>query len=107
VLWALKTRLVLPIDHVQGARRDPHLPAEGPWLGAGRSDSLLGYAVAAGPMLVQGRREFWAVHHPERAVTIDLVDERYRRLVVEVADPAAVIEAVNAAVQVRRFEAAA
>jgi hypothetical protein len=107
VLWAFKARLVLPLDHVKGARRDPHLPAEGPWLGAGRADSLLGYAVAAGPMLVHGRREFWDVHDPERAVTIDLVDEPYQRLVVEVADPAAVIAAVNAAVQARRLAAAA
>ena len=58
-------------------------------------------------MLVHGRREFWDVHDPERAVTIDLVDEPYQRLVVEVADPAAVIAAVNAAVQARRLAAAA
>ena len=101
VLWSFKTRIVLPLEHVVGARRDPHLRTEGPWLGAGRTNSLLGYAVAAGPMLVHGRHEFWDVHDPERAVTIDLVGEPYQRLVVEVGDPAAVIDAVNAAVRGR------
>ena len=101
VLWALKSRLVLPLEHVVGARRDRHLRAEGPWLGAGRTDALLDYAVAAGPMTVHGRREFWDVHDPDRAVTIDLVGERYQRLVVEVRDPAAVMDAVNAAVRAK------
>jgi hypothetical protein len=71
----------------------------GPRLGAGRTGALLDYAVAAGPMLVHGRREFWNVHHPEHAVTIDLVDEPFARLVIEVEDPPAVIEAVNDAVR--------
>ena len=107
VLWAFKARLVLPLEHVAGARLDPHVRSEGPWLGAGRTDSLLDYAVAAGPMLVHGRREFWDVHDPERAVTIELVDEPYQRLVVEVADPAAVVDAVNAAARAARPAAAA
>ena len=101
VLWAFKTRIVLPLEHVVGARRDSHLRAEGPWLGAGRTNSLLGYAVAAGPMLVHGRREFWDVHDPEHAVTIDLVGEPYQRLVVDVRDPAAVVDAVNGAARGR------
>ena len=101
VLWTFKSRLVLPLEHVVGARRDLHLRAEGPWLGAGRTDTLLDYAVAAGPMVVHGRREFWDVRDPERAVTIDLVGEPYQRLVVEVRDPAAVMDAVNAAVRAR------
>jgi hypothetical protein len=101
ILWTFKSRIVLPLEHVAGARRDPHLRAEGPWLGAGRTNALLGYTVAAGPMLVHGRREFWDVHDPERAVTIDLVGEPYQRLVVEVRDPAAVMDAVNTAVRAR------
>ena len=98
---------MLPLEHVASARLDPHVRSEGPWLGAGRTDSLLDYAVAAGPMLVHGRREFWDVHDPERAVTIELVDEPYQRLVVEVADPAAVVDAVNAAARAARPAAAA
>ena len=52
-------------------------------------------------MTVHGRREFWDVRDPDRAVTIDLVGERYQRLVVEVRDPAAVMDAVNAAVRAK------
>lgn len=98
VIWTTRRRLVVPLAHVAGARRDPHVDRHGPWLGAGRTDALLGYAVAAGSMVVHGRHEFWDVHHPENAVAIDLVDEAYERLVIEVDDPEAAAADVNAAV---------
>jgi hypothetical protein len=95
VLWAVRRRISVPLDHVTEARVDSHVASHGPWLGAGRTDALLDYAVAAGPMLVHGRHEFWDVHHPERAVSIDLVDEPFERLVLEVADPEGVVSAIN------------
>ena len=98
VLWAVRRRISVPLEHVSGARVDSHVSSHGPWLGAGRTDALLDYAIAAGPMLVHGRHEFWDVHHPDRAISIDLVDEPFERLVLEVADPEAVVTAINAAV---------
>jgi hypothetical protein len=107
VLWTFRSRLVVPLAHVRGARIDPHLESEGPWLGAGRTDALLDYAVAAGPMIVHGRHEFWDVHHPDRAVAIDLEHEPFTRLVLEVEDREAVITTVNAAVEAARAAAGA
>jgi hypothetical protein len=75
VVRATRRRMVVPLGHVKGARRDLNASRHGPWLGAGRTHALLDYAVAAGPMLVYSRREFWAVHDPQRAVAIDLVGE--------------------------------
>ena len=99
VVWAARWRIVVPLGHVRGARHDAHAASHGPWLGAGRTDALLDYAVAAGPMLVHGRHEFWDVHDPRQAVAIDLAGEQYDRLVIEVDDPVATVEAVNAAVE--------
>ncbi len=98
VVWATRRRIVVPIGHIRGAHHDAHAARHGPWLGAGRTNALLGYAVAAGPMRVHGRREFWDVRDPGRAVAIDLADEQYDRLVIEVEDPVATVDAVNAAV---------
>jgi len=92
-LWAFTRRLTIPLAHVVGAHVDPEIRYDGPWLGAGRTDATLGWAVAAGPMAVRARRgghlhrEFWDVHRPENAVVVDLVDEPYTRLVLEVPDP--------------------
>jgi hypothetical protein len=107
VVWTFRRRIAVPLAHVTGARVDAHVASHGPWLGAGRTDALLDYAVAAGPMVVHGRHEFWDVHDPERCVAIDLEDEPFERLVIEVDEPAAVVDAVNVAVQALRTEVAA
>jgi hypothetical protein len=88
----------VPLEHVRGARIDPDVVRHGPWLGAGSTDALLDYAVAAGPMLVRGRHEFWDVHFPERTIVVDLADEQYARLVIDVDDPEATAAEINAAV---------
>jgi hypothetical protein len=106
VLWAARRHIVVPLEHVRDAHIDPDLAERGPWLGAGRTGALLDYAVAAGPMLVGGHHEFWDVHDPDRAVSIDLTGERYDRLVLEVDRPAEAVERINAAAARSRQHAA-
>ena len=53
--------------------------------------------IAAGQVRQDGQWAFWDVHDPERAVIIDLADERYARLVVEVDDPRATAASINQA----------
>jgi hypothetical protein len=43
---------------------------------------------------------FWDVHDLERALIIDLADERYDRLVIEVDDPRATAAGINQALTV-------
>ncbi len=40
---------------------------------------------------------FWDVHNPENTIVIELKDERYNELIIEVADPGAALELVKAA----------
>ncbi|HTX68987.1 MAG TPA: hypothetical protein VMH50_07540 [Thermoleophilia bacterium] len=97
-LWCAARRIVVPLPNVRGAHLDPDIENEAPWIAAGRTDQLLDYAVAAGPMLVLGERDFWDVRRPEHAIVIDLDDQPCSRLVIEVDDPKAAIDAVNAAI---------
>ena len=101
VVWTTRRRITVPLEHVRGARIDPAVVRQGPWLGAGFTDALLGYTVAAGPMVLHGRHEFWDVHFPERTVVVDLADEQYERLVIDVDDPEATAAAINAAAGAR------
>jgi len=43
--------------------------------------------ITAGTFYQDGKRVFWDVHNPEKTIIIDLHDERYNELVVEVDDP--------------------
>ena len=51
-----------------------------------------------GTFYQDGKRVFWDVQNPENTVVIELKDERYNELIVEVADPQAAVELVKAAV---------
>ncbi len=51
--------------------------------------------LTAGTFYQDGKRVFWDVHHPEKVVVIDLKDERYQQLIVEVADPEVSVEMVR------------
>jgi len=51
--------------------------------------------ITAGTFYQDGKRVFWDVHHPEKTINIDLHDERYNELVVEVADPDAAVKLIQ------------
>jgi hypothetical protein len=41
------------------------------------------------------KRVSWDMHHPEKTIVIDLRDERYNRLVVEVPDPEGAVKLIQ------------
>ena len=51
--------------------------------------------ITAGTFYQDGKRVFWDVHDPEKAVVIDLHDERYNELVVQVADPESAVRLIQ------------
>jgi hypothetical protein len=53
--------------------------------------------ITAGTFYQDGKRVFWDVHRPEKTIVIDLRDERYGELVVEVDDPDAAVKLVQSA----------
>lgn len=53
--------------------------------------------ITAGTFYEDDKRVFWDVHHPEKTIVIDLHDERYSELIVEVADPDAAVKLIQSA----------
>jgi hypothetical protein len=54
--------------------------------------------ITAGTFYQHGKRVFWDVHNPENTVVIELRDNRYNELIIEVADPQAAVEFVKSVV---------
>ena len=92
-LWALKSRLEVPLRHVSGARAADGERARGLRL----PGTYIPGVITAGTFRSRGENVFWAVHRPQEAIAIDLHDEFYSRLVIQVDDPAAAIAAIQAA----------
>jgi hypothetical protein len=95
-LWALKSRLTIPLHHVRAVRADPEV-ARGWWHGIRAPGTHLPGVITAGTFYQDGKRVFWDVHQPENTIVLDLEDERYDQLVVEVHDPAGVVGRIKAA----------
>jgi hypothetical protein len=94
-LWAFKSSLEIPLQHVAGIRADPSI-AHGWWHGFRVPGTNIPGALTAGTFYQDGQRVFWDVHNPDNTVVIDLHDERYNELVVEVADPDGAVELLRA-----------
>jgi hypothetical protein len=95
-LWALKSRLEIPLAHVVGAEVDPEVARE--WhKGIRTPGTHVPGVITAGTFYQEGERVFWDVHDPESTVVIHLEDERYARLVIEVDDPPSTAAAIQRA----------
>jgi hypothetical protein len=93
-LWAFKSSLEIPLVHIAGVRADPEV-ARGWYHGIRMPGTSLPGVITAGTFYQDGKRVFWDVHHPERTIVIDLHDERFSELVVEVADPQAAVKLIQ------------
>jgi hypothetical protein len=93
-LWAFKGSLEIPLAHVAEIRADPAI-AQGWYHGIRMPGTNIPGVLTAGTFHHDGKRVFWDVHHPDDTVVIELRDERYNQLIVEVADPAAAVALVK------------
>jgi hypothetical protein len=94
-LWALKSRLEIPLAHIRGVRADPQV-AHGWWHGIKAPGTNLPGVLTAGTFYQHGKRVFWDVHDPEKTIVIELKDERYDELIIEVADASSAVSLVQA-----------
>ena len=95
-LWALRSRLEIPVEHIHGVRIDPE-PAKGWWHGLKLPGTQIPGLLTAGTFYQDGDWVFYDVHEPERTIVLDLDHEHYKRLVIEVADPATAVAQLKAA----------
>ncbi|MFF5213104.1 hypothetical protein [Streptosporangium sp. NPDC000396] len=94
-LWALKSRLEIPLAHVR------HAATGGPEsLGGVRGPGTrIPGVISAGTFHADGRKVFWDVRDPAKAIVIDLAGDDFDQLVVEVDDSQATAASIQAALR--------
>jgi hypothetical protein len=92
-LWALKSRLAIPLSNIRGATADPGMVNSPKGIRA--PGAHIPGVITAGTFHIDDERVFWDVHDPAKAVVIELADERYARLVIQVDDPRATVDLVE------------
>ncbi len=93
-LWAFKSSLEIPLVHIASVRADPEA-ARGWYHGIRMPGTSVPGVITAGTFYQDGKRVFWDVHNPEKTIVIDLNDERYNELVIEVDDPDAAVKLIQ------------
>ena len=97
-LWALKSRLSVPLEHITSVRADPTVSLG--WGGEIRwPGTLIPGLIKAGTFYERGRRTFWDVAHREGVIVVELTNDRYDALIVEVTDPAAAVVRIKQALR--------
>ena len=91
-LWSFKSRLEFPLGHVVKVRRWERELDRFKWLTLRAPGTSLPGVITAGTYHRKGEHMFYAVHKFARALVIELKDEWYSRVVVEVEDPDAVLK---------------
>lgn len=97
-LWSLRSRLEIPLAHINGAHVDPD-PAMGWFQGIKLGGAGLPNIFRAGTFYQDGGLVFWDVRHPEKTIVVELDHERYHKLVIEVEDPETAVKLINNAVK--------
>jgi hypothetical protein len=99
-LWAMRSRIDIPLAAVVGVRADPEV-ARGLWKGVSAPGTHIPGFIIAGTFYQDDKRIFWDVHDPDKTVVIELRGQRYDQIIVEVGDPAAAVAQIESAVAAR------
>ncbi|WP_318306590.1 hypothetical protein [Amycolatopsis solani] len=96
-LWAFKSSVTIPLANVRGATADPGIAADPKGIRA--PGAHVPGVITAGTFHQDGEKIFWDVRDASKAVVIELADERYSRMVVQVDDPRATVALVENALR--------
>ena len=99
-MWALRSRLEIPLSHIKGARGDDEA-AKGWWHGVRLGGSDLPGVITAGTFYRKGRLVFYDVHKPENTIVVDLDHEHYDQLILQVREPGEAVRTITDAISNR------
>lgn len=95
-LWSFRSQIEIPLAHITGV--EANAEQVGRWW---HGFKLLGTDVpgmfAAGTFYYHGELVFWDVFDPEQTVIVSLSHERYKKLIIEVADVPGTVALLRAA----------
>src|SRR4051794_15716597 len=94
-LWSFRSRIEVPLAHVTGVDADPGQVGRW-WHGIKVIGTEVPGLFAAGTFYFHGELVFWDVRDLTHTVIVSLEHERYKKLIIEVQDPAEAVARLRA-----------
>lgn len=97
-LLALKNKMSIPIRNVKSAYQNEKYLSN--WTGSKVVGTHIQGGLRAGTFQRNSMQYFWAAKNLKNTVIIDLADESFEQLILEVEDPNACIDLIDAAIEI-------
>ena len=92
-LWSFRSQLEVPSENVLKAYQDPAKLNK--WKGLRFPGTYAPYLITAGTYYLDGSKNFWDVVNEKNCIIVDLKDEEFNSLIIEVEDPQAAIRLLS------------
>lgn len=93
-VWTLKSDLEIPLSHIKECRiNNNELSRPAGWRAPG---TYIPGLITAGTYRAHEDRVFWDVVSKDKSIIIDLKDDYYKQIVIEVDSPESVVQMINA-----------
>jgi hypothetical protein len=93
-LWSLRSQLEIPLSHIKNAYMDTE-PAMRWFQGLKLAGTDVPNIFRAGTFYQKGELVFWDVNDPKKTIVIELEHEKYKKLIIEVANPEDEVKKLN------------
>jgi hypothetical protein len=95
-LWSFRSEIATPLTHITGVEANPDQVRRW-WHGFKLIGTDAAGLFAAGTFYYHGELVFWDISDPARTIVVSLDHERYRKLIIEVADVGETVARLRAA----------
>jgi hypothetical protein len=92
-IWALKSSITIDKNHIVTAYQD--LEELKKWKGMRFPGTEIPFVIAAGTFFSNGNRNFWDVMNKNNTIIVELKDEEYNKIIVEVENPEETLNLLN------------
>ncbi len=92
-MWTLKSQLTIPIENIAHAHQT--LESIRGWHGWRMPGTYIPSIITAGTFYKEGKKIFWDVTNVDQCIIVELKDEDYNQLVIEVENPVEAMALLN------------
>jgi hypothetical protein len=97
-LWSFRSQIEIPLVHITDVEANPDQVRHW-WHGFRLIGTEAGALFAAGTFYYHGELVFWDVNDPAQTVVVSVTHERYKKLIIEVADVPDTVARLRAALR--------